>query len=389
MTINSLNPLLASQVDREEIEWLWLGYLPKGKVVVLDGDPAQGKSTLLLDLAARLTTGRAMPDGDIEPSPEMPDNCTIPSISTPLNVLVISAEDDPGDTIRPRLEAAGADLDRVSLILSLDDLPTSLEALRDLILDREIALLVVDPVMAFLGKTNALREQSVRPFMRSLAELAKTTGCSIILIRHLPKRAGTSAVRAGSGSIAISAAVRIGWLASDAPDGSGEKILAVFKSNLAAIPPAVAYRLTNDPVHNVGRIEWRGTRELTADDLLGKAVTISKLDVASNLLSTVLKDGPVLRSEIEVAAKNAGIGWRTVERAKVELGIRHRQDGVQGHEGGGPSRWYLPSHEVGSRSAKSDDTTVADRLPSFPMGEVANHLRLVGVEAEEVDRPGA
>ena len=251
-----------SEVTPEPVEWLWPGRLPVGKVVVLDGDPGVGKSTLALDLAARVTTGSPMPDGH--------------RLSSAGGAIILSAEDGAADTIAPRMAAAGGDSSRVGLLQGCwepaEDSRADNRMLRPIILPRDLPalagairsysarLVIVDVLMAYLdGRTDSYRDQDVRSALAPLIRLAEDTGACIVLIRHLSKSGGTHAVYRGGGSIGIVGAARVGLLVAPDPDDSDRRILAVTKCNVAKMAPAMAYRLIGDGAHGCARVRWEGT----------------------------------------------------------------------------------------------------------------------------------
>jgi len=174
--------VLVADVDREQVRWLWPGRIPLGKVSVLDGDPGTGKSTLTLTMAAKVTTGSPFPDGT---RPELAD------------VIFLNAEDDIGDTIRPRLEAAGADLARCWVLPDVHpegapprppELPADLFLLEDLVKSKGAALVILDPLMALLsGSVDSHRDQDVRRVLASLAAMAARTGAAVVIVRHMNK----------------------------------------------------------------------------------------------------------------------------------------------------------------------------------------------------------
>jgi AAA domain len=330
----------ASDVALERVRWVWPLYVPAGKVVVLDGDPGLGKSTLTADLAARITTGKPMPDGS--------------GGGDPGAVVLASAEDGLADTIRPRLELAGADLHRVEVIehLTLPDgrtvpleLPGDLDQVEEVIRDLRAHLLTIDPLMAYLaGTVNANRDQDVRRALHPVKELAERTGAAILVVRHLRKTATDSAVQRGGGSIGIIGAARVGLMVAPDPADADRRILAVTKSNVGPIPPAMAYRLRPDDALGVAAVAWEGPTAHRADDLLAGSTDrpAPKRELAEQLLRELLAGGPRLRSDIEEAAEGIGIGWRTMESAKAALGVWDEQRSQPGKRGRGPSWWRLP-----------------------------------------------
>jgi hypothetical protein len=254
-----------ADVPRERVRWLWPGYVPVGKVVVLDGDPGLGKSTVTADLAARITIGKAMPDGS--------------GGGDPGAVVLASAEDGLADTIRPRLELAGADLTRVTVIEHLElangstvplELPGDLEVLEAVVRDVGAALVTVDPLMAFLaGTVQANRDQDVRRALHPVKDMSERTGAAVLVVRHLRKAATDTAVQRGGGSIGIIGAARVGLMVARDPADADRRILAVTKSNVGAIPPAMAYRLLPDDLLGMAGVAWEGQTDHRADDLLG------------------------------------------------------------------------------------------------------------------------
>jgi RecA-family ATPase len=250
-----------ADVRPERVEWLWASRIPLGKVTVLDGDPGLGKSTITLDLGARVSTGRPMPG----------ETAALP----PAGVVLLSAEDGLADTIRPRLDAAGADVSRIVALTAvsgedgdrLPTLPQDLDRLEDTIQEHDAALVVVDVLMAYLsGDVNAHRDQDVRSVLARLAAMADRTRAAVIVLRHLNKATGGPAIYRGGGSIGISGAARSALVVGRDPDDESRLVLAVVKSNLAATAPSLAYRIVDRS--GVAAIDWEGASDLTASQLL-------------------------------------------------------------------------------------------------------------------------
>jgi putative DNA primase/helicase len=319
-----------SSVEAESVEWLWWRRLPLGKVVVLDGDPGLGKSTLTLDVAARVSAGREMPDGH-------------PGVAGGAGVVVLSAEDGLADTIRPRLEAAGADLERVATFKLHDEngserlaeLPADIPAIGKIVRELGARLLIVDPLMAYLaGEVNSHRDQDVRRALAPLAELAERERVTVIVVRHLNKTGSGSPIYRGGGSIGIIGAARVGLLVAEYPNDKERRVLAPVKTNLSAPPPSLAYRLV-EARKDVARVEWEGVAEVTAAQLLVLSRTEESaergaLGEAEDFLSVILANGPLASKQIMAEARGAGISERTLHRAKRELGIRAIKTEVQG-----------------------------------------------------------
>jgi hypothetical protein len=272
---------LASEVQPKRVEWLWPGRIPLGKVTVLDGDPSLGKSAITLDLAARVTTGRSMPDGS--PSPTG-------------GVLVLNAEDEDADTIVPRLKAMGARLDRVRILKILPDpdgerqpeIPGDLAAIEKAARSVGAKLIIIDPIMAFLGgRTNSFRDQDVRRALAPLARLAERLGVAIVIVRHLNKNTGEqNSLYRGGGSIGIIGAARSGLLVARNPDDeTGEaRILASTKANLGRLPTSLGYSIQTHGASIC--VAWTGESAYRAADLLAVLDREERSAVQDRLFST-------------------------------------------------------------------------------------------------------
>ena len=322
------SPVLVRLADvvPKRVRWLWPGRIPLGKVTVLDGDPDLAKSLLTLDLAARVTRNSAMPDGSFS------------DLGEPRGVVLLSAEDDAEDTIRPRLDAAGADVKHIVILVGVKDSrgergPTvaDLDALEEAIRSTTAALVVVDPLMAHLpDERDSHRDQDVRRALAPLAALASRTGAAVIVIRHLNKGSGGNPLYRGGGSIGIIGAARSALLVApdpDAPDGD-RRILVVTKRNLAAATPALAYRV--EAPEGVPRIVWEGPTEHTAGALLAVQLPEeerSAQDDAVAFLTDVLGGGDLPAVRVKAAARQAGIAERTLERARSRAGVVTRRQG--------------------------------------------------------------
>jgi hypothetical protein len=321
--------VLVADVDREQVRWLWHDRIPLGKITVLDGDPGVGKSTLTLTIAAKVSTGSPFPDGA---RPEVGD------------VILLSAEDDIGDTIRPRLEAAGADLERCWVLPDVHpvdkdgkeepprppELPADLFLLEDLVKSKAAALVVIDPLMAFLaGQVDSHRDQDVRRVLASMAYMAARTGAAVLIVRHMNKGQGSALYR-GSGSIGIVGAARAGLLVAPDPDDAGRRILASTKENLAPRREALAYRLVSDELYGVARVVWEGATKHTADDLVRPRVDEDEapaLAEAVRVLQEILAEGPLAAGNVKKLAAQAGVAERTLHRARKVLGVTARRHG--------------------------------------------------------------
>ncbi len=311
-------------------QWLWPGWIPMGCLTLLDGDPGTNKSTLLYEIAARVTTGRAMFGSDER--------------HAPANVLLLQAEDTLDD-IHNRLTACGADLTRVLAYDRQGDpivLPRDVQRIEALIHEFQVRFLAIDPVMNFLtGSAN--NYQAVQRSLGPLVAMAEHTGVAVVLARHLNQSGGSNPLYRGLGSIGVMGAVRSGLLLVVDPADHERRVLAQTKTNLGAISESLSLR----PVEigeGVG-IEWLGTSPHTAETLLEAAGRRSRLelDEAMYFLFATLADGPVALREVHAAARQEGIQPRTLRRAREALGILSRREGFGR---GGHQYWQLPDDDA-------------------------------------------
>lgn len=253
-----------SSIRERQVSWLWPGYLPAGKLVMLDGDPGDGKSVMTCDLAARFSSGARLPDG------QRPHH--------PVDVVMISAEDDPEDTIKPRLRVAGANQDRVHLLTSgtIEDQPFSLTrdlpALETFITTNQVGLVVIDPLMAFMpSDIDAYRDADVRRALFPLTQMAARTMCTILVVRHLVK-SRTKAISAGGGSMGFIGAARVGYLVGPHPEDETKRVLAGVKINIGPMPEPLGYRVvasTPGDQFSPPMVTWdREPLKLTAQEVL-------------------------------------------------------------------------------------------------------------------------
>ena len=257
----SLHLVPLSQLAERSVSWLWRGWIPMGHLTILDGDPGMGKTLLTLDMCARVTTGKAFP-GDI------------PTLG-PVNVILINAEDDMEDTIKPRLRGMGADLDRVFDIRDVKSglagplhFPTDRRLLDHFLTENQARLVVIDPIMSFLDRRiQSSNDQHVRRALGSLTWLARKHRCAILLVRHLNKARGGRALYRGGASIGFTASCRSVLLAGPDPQQPGGRVLAQVKQNLAAAQPSLLYTATTEQ-SETPLIAWRGASTLSADDLV-------------------------------------------------------------------------------------------------------------------------
>jgi putative DNA primase/helicase len=359
-----------ADVEPQKVPWLWYGRIPLGRLTLLVGRPGCGKSLVTCDLAARVSTHTHWPDPGFDRAPLG-------------DTLLICAEDDPADTIRPRLDAAGANCRRVHLlkaakILSDDgnersvafDL-SNVDLIRDA-LDRlpDCKLVVVDPIGSYLGgQVDAHRDNEVRSVLAPLAALAAERGVAVVLVCHTRKALAPFADDMALGSRAFVGLARsVLHLMAD-PDDEKRKLLLPGKCNLSAPPPGLAFRIVGDP----GRLEWEPDplEGFRADDVVApkesqetkRGPEPKTRDAASEWLADLLKDGPMPVADIREQAKAADLSWRTIRRAQESLGIVPRKKAF-----GGGWEWGLP--EGGQHIAEGG------QLPRrCPSSEKPGHLR--------------
>jgi hypothetical protein len=331
-------------------------------ISLLDGDPGLGKSTFTSDLAARISTGRPMPDGS--------------GGGRPRGVILMSAEDDRGRTIRPRLDAAGADPARVFTVDLRDSdgssrppliTPEDLERFERIIRDHDAALMVFDPLTAYLPDgLDTHRDANVRRVLYWLAKLAGNSGCAILGLRHFRKSPSDNPLYRGGGSIAFVGAARAAFLMAVDPDEptGNRRILAPTKMNVGPLPASLAFRLVVDDVGGYPRINWEGRSPHTAASLSAlpaKGRRDSERQRAADILAELVADGPVPATEAYRRASESGVSERTLDRAKAGLGVSSRRSGRPGERG--QWLWHPPK-----------DANSARRMPTAGLGTLQENL---------------
>ena len=306
-----------SDVELTPVEWLWKPYLPFGKLSVLQGNPGEGKTYFAMHLAAACTNGKLLPNMER---------------MEPFNVIYQTAEDGLGDTVKPRLIEAGADLDRVLVIDDSDvQLTLSDERIEKAIVENNARLVIIDPIQAYLGSdVDMNRANEVRPIFMRLGQVAQRTGCAILLIGHLNKAAGMQSLQRGLGSIDIAAAVRSVMFIGKLKHDPTMRILTHEKSSLAPPGVSLAFSLGDE-----GGFRWVGEYDITADEMLSgiEPQRETKTQQAKDLICTLLAGGKQVFSEdIDKAALERGIPGRTVRDAKRELGDALKSKIVEGRK---------------------------------------------------------
>jgi hypothetical protein len=315
-------------IQPQPVPWLWPGRIAGGRLTLIDGDPEQGKSLLTLDLAARLTVAKELPDGYRPPEP--------------VEVLLLSGgEDNLADTVVPRLRAAGADLHHIHAWQNASGeppvFPEACSQLQEVIEDARARLVLFDPFFAYLGPDiGSLNDLMIRRALGPLARVAEATQAAFVLIRHLAKGSvGKAAPYRGLGSMAILGAMRTAFLVARDPDDAELRVFACTKSNLAVYPPSLGVRIITTS-EGLPRLAWVGPVERTADDLVAAGRRRGEsVPRAICFLQAQLESGWKERHVLLEQAECEGISFRTLERAKAELHVLSQQRRQQGR-----NVWY-------------------------------------------------
>lgn len=376
-----------SDLRPQPVRWLWQYWLALGKLHILAGAPGQGKTTIALAMAATVTIGGHWPDG---------------SRCAPGNVLIWSGEDDPEDTLLPRLLAAGADDGRCHFIKGAmrDGEVVPFDPARDLQQLREeidriggVRLLIVDPVVsAVTGDSHNNAE--VRRALQPLVDLAAACDCAVLGITHFAKGGqGNDPAQRVVGSVAFTAVARVVLVAARVKGEAGEdkRILARAKSNIGPDDGGFEYHLEQTeplPGIHASHIAWGKAVEGSARELLtdpapedGDAEEAATAkDTAQEFLMQLLADGPTPTKTVQAEAKEAGISWATVRRASDALGVKKRKS-----EGG----WYWSLSNLliqGAQLAQPSDVEQVEQVEQvdFEGAQVAQDAH--GFNAEQVEQ---
>lgn len=347
--MNRVDLLPMSEVRRELVEYVIPGLVPRGMLTTLVGDPGLGKSMLTCAWAAFVSQEQA--------------------------VIMLNAEDAYGAVIRPRLEAAGANLDRVFYVAMRGEegdvleeglsFPTDVSELDRLVGEYEAALVVIDPITAHLSAAiDSHKDTSVRLALRPLYRIAERYACSMILCAHQNKGVSTDPLRRIGGSVAFPASVRSQLLLArdpEEPDGA-RRVLAHTKSNVGPIAESQVWRMEafslpaadGMPANDTARLVLDGASQFSGRDLLAAVGDDDRgaLGDAVAFLAAELEDGPRLAKDVKRAARDAGVSDRTLDRAKGKLGVKVRREGGRF----GAWHWQRPSKDANLSS--SDDPEV-------------------------------
>jgi hypothetical protein len=361
-----------SEIDAKPVTWLWPGRIARGKMSILAGNPGLGKSQVTASIAAIVTTGGYWPVDR--------------SQCTPGDVVFLSAEDDPADTLRPRLEAAGADLNRVHVMESVISgytpdghavnrafsLQKDIQALSEKLSELgDVAAVVIDPITAYLGEVDSHRNAEVRALMAPLSELAARHSTAIIGISHLNKSAGTEALMRVTGSLAFVAAARAAYLVAQDPEDKARRFFLPMKNNIGPDSSGLAFRIEKAVVQTqseplqTSRVIWESDPVLTTADEIMRPQQVPEYGSARREAMEWLQgalSNPTSATEVIRMAANMGIAEKTLRRAAEMLGVVSQKSGMKSGW-----TWSLPT-----KMAKESEDAQQEGLGTF--GD-CDHLR--------------
>jgi putative DNA primase/helicase len=337
-----------NEVEARHVEWLWPNRLARGKLTLLAGDPGIGKSQISCDAGARTSTGAVWPDGGRAPLG---------------SVVVLSAEDSANDTLRPRFEAAGANLERIHVLTAtlIDGKPVtfSLQAHLEMLGNKlaelgDVALVIIDPITSYMGKIDGHQAVDVRTVLEPLAAFAEKHDIAVLAISHPPKASQSKALHAVTGSLAFVAAARLVFIATKEPQTERRLFLPV-KNNLGPLAAGLGFNLEQCFIGNeilTSRVRWDNAPVATTAD---EAVAASNnegptaMREAADFLREELANEPRSVRDLKQAAADAGLSWATIRRAQKDLGIKPKKDGLNGGW-----LWQLPMAAEGAQGAHED-----------------------------------
>jgi len=304
---NQADFMSLADVEMTPIPWLWPGYLPLGAVTLLVGDPGKGKTLVSLDLAARVSAGKPWPD-------------ETPNTHGSSTVIVLTAEDDLGYTVRPRIEAAGGDVSRIKVVNQSIAKPTlsltrSLDWLKQELEQSGVMLLVIDPLSAYMPGVDCFKDNEVRSHLAPFVQLTQKHGVTVLAIVHMSKNIERGALQRVLGSTAFVALARATFMVSLDPEDEDRRLFTCPKCNLSRYPQGLTFRIMEQSLSNginAPVAMWDGTTDLHPDEVLRKLVK-----------GRPESDGPVLVKDL---AAKLGINERTLRRYREKLGIESVRD---------------------------------------------------------------
>ena len=329
------------EIATEKVRWLWKPYIAFGKITVIQGDPGNGKTTFALAIAALISNRQQMPTGD-----------GVPFMG---NVIYQSGEDNPSDTIKPRLIASGADCSRIAFIEPEGNI--SPEMLEDAIEGTNAKFVVLDPLQAFLTPRQDISSTKyMRPILRDLGNVAARTGAAIVIIGHMNKGEKSKSIYRGLGSIDITAAARSVLLIGKRKDDPNTRFMTQIKNNLSTFGKAVSFTINDD-----GGIDFQGECDIVEEDLLSNTMPKkTKFSTAKEIITSMLADGDKKSNEIYDACLNAGINDGTIQLVKRKLRIKSLRKIDDWY-------WTLDRKEEDSKEAEILETEPIDDTDETPV----------------------
>jgi putative DNA primase/helicase len=375
-----LRTVCFADVEAKPINWLWPDKIARGKLTLISGDPGLGKSLITVALASVVSTGARWPVGG--------GRALVGS------VILMSDEDSKADTIRPRLDAAGADCSKVhgmqmvqeitedgeifnrgfSLASDIDRLAKRVEEIGD------VALIQIDPISAYLGGTDSHKNADVRALLSPLSNLAEKFNVAVVVVTHLNKGSG-SAIYRSVGSIAFTAAARTAWVVTKDKDDHSRRLLLPVKNNIGNDHTGLAYRVetaSNDaPVvmweQQPVEIDINEALNSESDDMR------SERDDAREWLESELYNGPVSSKDLQARAREAGHSWSTVKRSKKDLGVVAKKNGMRGGW-----EWYHPD-DLPAKNEEDHEENEGDQPQNVDSFGFCGSLREDSEDNEEVN----
>jgi len=341
-----------SDIQSVPISWLWKGRMALGKLTMIVGDPGLGKSLVTIALATHISRGSPFPVDGFKP---------------PLgDVILLSAEDDPADTIKPRLEAMGADCAHVHIMEAVQEISTEgettqhifsfkrdIKALEDLLLSMpNCHLVIIDPVSAYLDGTDSNKNSDIRGLFTPLTELASRHKIAIVLVSHLNKNSGENALYRTTGSLAFIATVRSAYLVTKDKNNPERRLLMPLKNNIAKDNTGLAYSIL-EAENNQPIIAWESEPiTITAEEALAIPESNderTETDEAVDFLLDLLANGAVKADECQTKARQAGIGKKPLRTAREKLGIKPKKSSAFKD---GYWEWSLPEDALNTEGAQ-------------------------------------
>lgn len=317
--------MLYKDVSCKQIDWLWYPYIAIGKITLLQGDPGDGKSTMIMNLLAALSRGEMLPDGT--------------PLDGPQQSIYQCSEDSAGDTIKPRFDAANADCERIAFInedvfgkITLDD-----EKLQQAIIEFHPRIIVIDPIQSYVDNpADLLVAGKLRRTLRRIGIWASTYNCAVVLISHLNKNEGTKSLYRNLGSIDLVATARSVLQVERDSDNPNRRIIRQIKNNIGPIGDDIHFEITQENIfHWIIKLNKRtiGKKIENTFQMLPK----NKQELASIVLKQLLVDGAVESREVQRVLEQYGIGNKTMQNVKQLLGIKSYRKMRKWY-------WVMPDH---------------------------------------------